>query len=178
MKNFDVKIFETHFDNEGFNRIKEELNKNPNFVINDDNITDFVDCGFLLETLRKQKIEYKIIVKDRWTTEGRIPQYDLLIGIYISQKDYVLIKHLFEPDNKVKYDMENDKITKNVNLTNNILINLMCFAIAIPLLVLGVQLIIDDIITSLLFIIIGGGILIYRISKISKSIINKFTKRL
>lgn len=118
MKNFDVKIFETHFDNEGFNRIKEELNKNPNFVIN------------------------------------------------------------FEPDNKVKYDMENDKITKNVNLTNNILINLMCFAIAIPLLVLGAQLIIDDIITSLLFIIIGGGILIYRISKISKSIINKFTKRL
>ena len=29
MKNFDVKIFESHMSNEAFNRVKEELDKNP-----------------------------------------------------------------------------------------------------------------------------------------------------
>lgn len=181
MKNFDVKIFEFYMKDEAFNRVKEELNKNPNFEINDNNITEFIDCKLVLDILKEHKIEYRIIAKDRWTTRGRIPQYDLIVCIYISQKDYVLIKYLLEPENEVEYeeyDVENDKITKNINLTYNIFINLICFAIGIPFLVLGIQLIGEDITTAIIFIIIGGGLAIFRIVKISKLINNKFTKRL
>ena len=176
MKNFDVKIFESPMNAEAFSRVKEELDKNPHFQINDDNITEFVDCKLVLDILKEHKIEYKIIANDRWTTRGKIPQYDLIVCIYISQKDYVLIKYLFEPE--VEYDVENDKITKTINLTYNIFINLICFAIGIPLLILGIQLMDKDITTAIIFLIIGGGLVIFRITKISKLINTKFTKRL
>lgn len=181
MKNFDVKIFESHMSNEAFNRVKEELDKNPEFQINDDNITEFVDCKLVLDILKEHKIEYKITANDRWTSIGKIPQYDLIVCIYISQKDYVLIKYLLEPELKVEYDeydVENDKITKTINLTNNIFTNLLCFLIGIPLLILGIQLINEDVTTAIIFIIIGGSLVIFRIAKISKLINNKFTKRL
>lgn len=181
MKNFDVKIFESPMNDEAFSRVKEELDKNPEFQINDENITEFVDCKLVLDILKEHNIEYKIIANDRWTTRGRIPQYDLIVCIYISQKDYVLIKYLLEPEQKIEYDeydVENDKITKTINLTNNIFINLMCFLIGIPLLILGIQLIDEDVTTAIIFIIIGGGLVIFRIAKISKLINNKFTKRL
>ena len=181
MENFDVKIFEFHVSDEAFNRIKEELDKNPKFQITDDNITEFVDCKLVLDILKEHKIEYKIIANDRWTVRGKIPKYDLIVCIYISQKDYVLIKYLIEPDQKVEndeYNVENDKITKTINLTSNIFIYLICFAIGIPLIILGIQLIDEDITTAIIFIIIGGGILIFRMVKISNLINNKFTKRL
>lgn len=181
MKNFDVKIFESPMNEEAFSRVKEELDKNPHFQINDDNITEFVDCKLVLDILKEHKIEYKIIANDRWTTRGKIPQYDLIVCIYISQKDYVLIKYLLEPEQEVtydEYDVENDKITKTINLTYNIFINLICLAIGIPLLILGIQLIDEDITTAIIFMIIGGGLVLFRISKISKLINNKFTKRL
>lgn len=181
MKNFNVKIFETYIKDEAHSRIREELKNNPSFQINDNNITEFVDCKSVLDLLKKHKIEYKIITKDNWSTTGRIPQYDLIVCIYISQKDYVLIKYLLEPEPKIEYDeydVENDKITKTINLTNNIFINLMCFLIGIPLLILGIQLIDEDVTTAIIFIIIGGGLVIFRIAKISKLINNKFTKRL
>ncbi len=88
MKNFDVKIFESPVNDEAFSRVKEELNKNPNFQITDDNITEFVDCKLVLDVLKEHKIEYKIIANDRWTTRGRIPQYDLIICIYIISIKY------------------------------------------------------------------------------------------
>lgn len=181
MKNFDVKIFESHISDEAFCRINEELDKNLNFQINDDNITEFVDCKLVLDILKEHKIEYKIIANDRWTTRGKIPQYDLIVCIYISQKDYVLIKYILEPEPEVEYDeydVENDKITKTVNLTYNIFINLICFAIGIPLLILGIQLMDEDIITAIIFLIIGGGLVIFRVTKISKLINTKFTKKL
>lgn len=181
MKNFDVKIFESHISNETFSRVKEKLDENPNFQINDDNITEFVDCKLVLDILKEHKIEYKIIANDRWTTRGKIPQYDLIVCIYISQEDYVLIKYLLEPEQEVvydEYDVENDKITKTINLTYNIFINLICFAIGIPLLVLGIQLVVEDITTAIIFIIMGGVLVIFRIAKIRKFINNKFTKRL
>ena len=104
MKNFDVKIFESPMNDEAFSRVKEELDKNPEFQINDENITQFVDCKLVLDILKEHNIEYKIIANDRWTTRGRIPQYDLIVCIYISQKDYVLIKCLLEPEQKIEYD--------------------------------------------------------------------------
>lgn len=177
---FDVKIFETTINDEAFNRIKEELDKNPNFQINNDNITEFVDCNLVLDILKQHKIEYKIVAKDRWTRRGKMPQYDLIVCIYISQKDYVLIKYLFEPEKEEynDYDVENDKITKNLKLTYNIFINLICFAIGIPFLIYGIQLIGKDTPTAIIFIAIGGGILVFRIAKISKIINKKFVKRL
>ena len=181
MKNFDVKIFESPVNDEAFSRVKEELNKNPNFQITDDNITEFVDCKLVLDVLKEHKIEYKIIANDIWTTRGGIPQYDLIICIYISQKDYSLIKHLLEPENSVEYeeyDVENDNITKTINLAYNIFINLVCFAIGIPFFILGIQFIHEDITTAIIFIIIGGGLVIFRIAKISMLINKKFTKRL
>lgn len=181
MENFDVKIFESHMSNEAFNRVKEELDKNPKFQINDDNITEFIDCELVLDILKEHKIEYKIIANDRWTTTGKIPQYDSIVCIYISQKDYVSIKYLLEPEQEIEYDeydVENDKITKTINLTSNIFINLICFAIGIPFFILGMQLIGEDITTAIIFITIGGGLVIFRIVKISKLINNRFTKRL
>ena len=178
MKKFDVKIFESYINDEAFNRIKEELDKNSTFQINDHNITEFVDCKLLLDILKEHKIQYKIIANDRWVTRGRIPQYDLIVCIYISQKDYALIKDFLEPEKESEYDVENDKITKIINLTYNIFINLICFAVGISLLILGIQLIYEDIITAIIFTIIGGVIVIFRIAKISKFINNKFTKRL
>ncbi len=180
MKNFDVKIFESPINDEAFSRVKKELDKNPNFQINNDNISEFVECKLVLDILKEYKIEYKIIANDRWTTRGRIPQYDLIVCIYISQKDYVLIKHLLEPEKEEynDYDVENDKITKNLKLTYNIFVNLICFAIGIPFLILGLQLIGEDKIFAIILIIIGGGILVFRIAKISKIINEKFTKRL
>ncbi len=127
MKNFDVKIFESYMDDEAFNRVKKELNKNPNFEINDNNITEFIDCKLVLDILKEHEIEYRIIAKDRWTTIGKIPQYDLIVSIYISQKDYILIKYLLEPENEVEYeeyDVENDKITKNINLHLQVMLQL------------------------------------------------------
>ena len=180
MKYFDVEIFESPISDEAFSRVKEELDKNPNFQINNDNIYEFVDCKLVLDILKKHKIDYKVIANDRWTTRGKIPQYDLIVCIYISQKDYVLIKHLLEPE-KEKYNeyvAENDKITKNLKLTYNIFINLICFAIGIPFLILGIQLFGKDKINAIIFIIIGGGLLIFRTAKISKIINEKFTKRL
>ena len=94
------------------------------------------------------------------------------------QKDYALIKDFLEPEKESEYDVENDKITKIINLTYNIFINLICFAVGISLLILGIQLIYEDIITAIIFTIIGGVIVIFRIAKISKFINNKFTKRL
>lgn len=179
MKNFDVKIFESNINDEAFNRAKEQLNRNVNFEINDDNITEFVDCKLVLDILKEYKIEYRIIVEDRWNTIGRIPQYDLMVCIYISQEDYDLIKYLLEPEEELEseeFDAENDKITKNINLTYNILINLISFAIGIPFFILGIQLIAEDI-TAVILIIIGGTIVIFRLVKIIKLIINKFAKR-
>lgn len=181
MKNLDVKIFESHFSDKAFSQIQEEINKNPNFQINDDNITEFVDCKLILDILKEHKIGYKIIANDKWTTRGKIPQYDLIVSIYISQKDYVLIKYLFEPEKEVEYDeydVENHRITKIINLMYNIFINLICFTIGFTFLILSIQLIIKDITTSIIFIIIGGGVIIFRIKKIAKLINNKFTKRL
>ena len=40
MKNFDVKIFESAINDEKFSRVKEEIDRNPNFEINNDNISD------------------------------------------------------------------------------------------------------------------------------------------
>lgn len=91
MKIFDVKIFKSHISDKTFSRVKEKLDENPNFQINDDNITEFVDCKLVLDILKEHKIEYKIIANDRWTTRGKIPQYDLIVCIYISQEDYVSI---------------------------------------------------------------------------------------
>lgn len=181
MEKFDVKIFESNMSNEAFDRVKKELDKNPEFKINDDNITEFVDCKLVIDILKEQKIEYKIRVKDRWSSIGKIPQYDLIVCIYISQKDYVSIKYLLESETTVEYDeydVENDEITKNINLANNVFINLICFLIGIPLLVLGIQLIDEDVTTAIIFLIIGGGLVIFRIAKISKLINNKSTKRL
>ena len=179
MKNFDVKIFESPISNEAFSRVENELDKNPNFQINNDNISEFVECKLILDILKEYKIEYKINANDRWTTRGRIPQYDLIVGIYISQKDYFLIKHFLEPEKEEynDYDVENDKITKNLKLTYNIFINLICIVIGIVFLILGIQLIGEDKIYSIILIIIGGGLLIFRITKISKIIKEKFTKR-
>ena len=134
-----------------------------------------------LDILKEHKIGYKIIANDKWTTRGKIPQYDLIVSIYISQKDYVLIKYLFEPEKEVEYDeydVENHRITKIINLMYNIFINLICFTIGFTFLILSIQLIIKDITTSIIFIIIGGGVIIFRIKKIAKLINNKFTKRL
>ena len=169
MKNFDVKIFESHMSDESFNKVKEELHKNPKFRINDDNITEFVDCKLVLDMLKENKIEYKIIANDKWTTSGRIPQYDLIVCIYISQKDYVLIKNLLEPEKGVEddeYNVENDKITKSINLMYNIFINVICFSIGILLVILGIQIIDEDITMAIILMIIGGGFVIFRIAKI------------
>ena len=178
MKNFDVKIFESAINDEKFSRVKEEIDRNPNFEINNDNISEFVDCKLVLDVLKEHKIEYKITANDRWTTRGRIPQYDLVVCIYILQKDYDLIKYFLEPEKEAEFDVENDKITKTINLTYNILINLICFAIGIPCLILGIQLINEDISTAIILMIIGGGLLIFRIAKVSKIINKKITKRL
>lgn len=180
-KSYDVKIFESPISDESFSRVKEELDKNPKFQINNDNITEFVDCKLVLDILKQHKIEYKIVANDRWSGTVQMPQYDLLVCIYISQKDYVLIKYLLEPEKEVeddKNDVENDKITKNINLAYNIFINLICFAMGIPFLILGIQLIGKDTPTAIIFIVIGGGFLVSRISKISKIINKKLVKRL
>lgn len=169
MKNFDVKIFESRISDESFNKIKEELNKNPKFQINDDNITEFVDCKLILDILEEHKIEYKIIANDKWTTSGRLPQYDLILCIYISQKDYVLIKNLLEPEKVVEddeYNGENDKITKSIKLMYNIFINVICFGIGALLIILGIQIINEDITMAIILMIVGGGIVIFRIAKI------------
>lgn len=110
-----------------------------------------------------------------------MPQYDLVVCIYISQKDYVLIKYLFDPEKETEDDknaVENDKITKNINVAHNIFINLICFAMGIPFLIYGIQLIGKDTLTAIIFIVIGGGFLFFRIAKISKIINKKFVKRL
>lgn len=181
MKNFNVKIFETYIKDEAHSRIREELKNNPNFQINDNNITEFVDCKSVLDLLKKHKIEYKIISKDNWTTTGRIPQYDLIVCIYISQKDYVSIKHFFEPVNEVEYeeyDAKNDKITKNINMVGIIIKNFLICIIAIVFIGLGIQLINDDKVFAIVFLIISGGILLFRIIKIIKFLNKKFKKRL
>lgn len=181
MKDFDVKIFESRLKDEALNRAKEELNKNPKFEINDDNITEFVDCKFILDILKENKIEYRIVADDEWTNEGRMIQYNLMVCIYISKKDYNSIKYLLESEKQsveVDADVENDKITKIMNIATSILVNLICFIIGIPFFLFGIKLIEEDISTAIIFIIIGGGIVIFRIVKISKYLINKFTKKL
>ena len=178
MKKFNVKIFETYIKDEAHSRIREELKNNPDFQINDNNITEFVDCKSVLDLLKKYKIEYKIVPKDNWSTIGRISQYDLIVCIYISQKDYVSIKHFFEPVNEVEYDAKTDKITRNINTVGIIIKNFLICIIAIAFIGLGIQLINDDKVSAIVFFIISGGILLFRIIKIIKFLNKKFKKRL
>lgn len=181
MKKLDVKIFETYIKDEAFSKIREELNNNPDFQINDDNITEFVECKSVLNLLKEQKIEYKIVANDSWSTMGRIPTYDLKVCIYISQKDYILIKQFLEPVNEVEYeeyDAENDKITKNINIISIFLMNFTIFIIIIVFIGLGIKLINENKVSAIILIIIGGAIIIFRILKIIKFLKKKFTKRL
>lgn len=181
MEKFDVKIFESPITDEAFVKISEELCKNPQFQITDDNIAEFVDCEWILDVLKEHKIKYKIVSKDTWTSTGvRKPRFYSLVCIYISQKDYVSIKHIIEIESetdKEEYDdKEEDKITKNIHLIASIIINLIYFTIGIVFLFYGIQFTNQDTTTEILFITVGGGILIFRVVKIIKLINKKYKK--
>ena len=174
MNDFDKRIFESPLDNSDFIKITEELNNNPDFQINDDNLTDFIDCKFILDLLKEQKIEYRIFAYENSDTN-----YKPVIGIYISQRDYPFIKPLLEPDafeNSDEDYVEEDHFTKIINTISLIVLNTTIFVILISLFVLGIKSINEDSRSSIVFIIIGGGPILFQIIKTTRQIINKKVK--
>ena len=80
--------------------------------------------------------------------------------------------------NEVEYDAKTDKITRNINTVGIIIKNFLICIIAIAFIGLGIQLINDDKVSAIVFFIISGGILLFRIIKIIKFLNKKFKKRL
>ena len=77
-----------------------------------------------------------------------------------------------------EYDAKNDKITKNINMVGIIIKNFLICIIAIAFIGLGIQLINDDKVSAIVFLVISGVILLFRIIKILKFLNKKFKKRL
>ena len=184
MNEFDKKIFECAITDEAFHRIQNKLYENPDFSINDENITEFIDCEYILNILKENKIEYKITTNDDWFTQGRVPQYNLVVYIYISQKDYVLIKHLLNQEHKFCVEHENDsqdmyqtKTTKTIDLISEIILSFTILLVGLPFFAFGIIHFHEDKTSSIIFIILGGTPVFFLLLKIFKLISKKITQK-
>lgn len=190
MEELNVRIYETYVTDKALDRMSEELSKNENFVIDDNNITKFVNCESILGVLKENKIKHKIVVDDEWSGMGKIPQYDLKVYIYISQRDYALYKYLFQPEVgaveyepeeiakyglEEEYDPEDAQVTKNIDLVGKIFIVFITLTIGIPILLLGISIIQSgDIAAGIGLIIVVDGILL----ALNKSVFAKKKKEI
>lgn len=177
MNNFDFKVFEATISHDKITEICEEINKNPKYQISEEAITELVDCKFILDILKEHKIEYKIATDNRLFQDKGVHSiissyYCPVVCIFISQRDYVSIKHLLEPSNNEKsneYDDDDyyDGTIKNIYTVTNIFFYLFLVALAIIFIAIGIKFYSEDK-GFIVFSILGIGLVIYLIFIIKK----------
>lgn len=100
-------IFKQILTNEKHQKLLDEINKNNNFMINEYNFTNFFDCNYVIDILKENLIDYKILLDDGWNPDKKI-DYSIYGKIIINDVDYEKVKQFFKLEETI-----NDSDLKN-----------------------------------------------------------------
>lgn len=188
-------IFSQPLQKYELHKMTEEIRKNPDYVINKDNVQEFFDCNYILEILRDNNIEYQIKLEEKeiWrsgTRSALVKDYIIQLIILISDEDYEKIKKDIEAEETPKelQEIEGDEEEHyKVDIDIRILMCFIFFLIAGSLFGLGIYLLtnekyqnsIDDVTGEAYFMLILGGVVgIWLLMKIIKLLKDRKDKKI
>lgn len=140
-------VFKQILTDEKHQKMMNEFQNNDNFSIDITNFPEFFDCNYVLDMLKDNSIDYKIILDDGWNPE-RKHDYSVYGKILISDIDYEKIKDLIEfveeiPDSYLdkftETDTPSDDPINTFNDSSSIIRTFLYIIIAIVIIILFIN---------------------------------------